>query len=176
MQGWLKALLGCAALMTLTACDNGPSAVANAPPAERAQEVAADGLAVERADPREAPVKQIDGKPMWSASRRYTAEENAERAFARNGAAFGAKDQDDFVRKAHAFVTDPPKGAETLTRRNGDVLIYDAKANVFAVRTAEGAPRTMFKPDDGPAYWAEQKDREARRTANAGARDEREAG
>lgn len=176
MQVWLKGMLGCAAAMAVTACDNGPSAVANAPPAESAGELAAQGLAVERSDPRDAPVEKIDGKPMWSASRRYTAEENAERAFARNGETFGAKDQDDFVKQAHAFVNDPPKSAETIKRRNGDVLIYDAKTNVFAVRTAEGAPRTMFKPDDGPAYWAEQKDREARRTANAGAGEEREAG
>ena len=27
----------------------------------------------------------------------------------------------------------------------------------------EGAPRTMFKPDEGQAYWDEQKAREAKR-------------
>ena len=45
-------------------------------------------------------------------------------------------------------------------RANGDTLIYDPKANVFAVRSKAGAPRTMFKPDDGMAYWQEQKARE----------------
>ena len=70
------------------------------------------------------------------------------------------------MKKAHAFVSDPPRGAETLSRPNGDLLIYDAKSNVFAVATAEGAPRTMFKPDDGRAYWDRQKEREGRRAAN----------
>ena len=164
-----------AALLALAACDNGPSAVAQGGQAQAGLERPTPARPVEQADAREAPVPRVDGKPMWSASRRYTAEENAQRAFDRNGEAFEAKNVDDFVRKAHAFVTEPPAGAQTLTRANGDVLIYDAKSNVFAVKTAEGAPRTMFKPDDGAAYWAEQKDREARRTARSG-REEREAG
>jgi pyocin large subunit-like protein len=46
----------------------------------------------------------------------------------------------------------PPKGALTLTRKNGDTLFYDPKANVFAVANKDGAPRTMFKPDEGMAY------------------------
>ena len=37
------------------------------------------------------------------------------------------------------------------------MLLYDAKTNVFAVATADGKPRTMFKPRTGAAYWAEQK-------------------
>lgn len=166
-----------AALLILAACDNGPSAVAQSGEARPASERSTETeRPVEQADAREAPVPRVDGKPMWSASRRYTAEENAQRAFDRNGEAFGAKDVDDFVRKAHAFVTDPPAGAQTLTRANGDVLIYDAASNVFAVKTGEGAPRTMFKPDDGAAYWAEQREREARRTARAGERDAQDAG
>jgi pyocin large subunit-like protein len=66
------------------------------------------------------------------------------------------------VQKAHAFVGHPPKGTLTLTRKNGDILYYDPKGNVFAVASKEGAPRTMFKPDDGMAYWDKQKDREER--------------
>ena len=58
-----------------------------------------------------------------------------------------------------AFVESPPRGTETLTRRNGDKLLYDPHGNVFAVVTRDGAPRTMFKPRDGQAYWAEQKQR-----------------
>ena len=45
----------------------------------------------------------------------------------------------------------------------GRILIYDPKGNVFAVASKAGAPRTMFKPDDGMDYWAEQKAREAKR-------------
>lgn len=111
----------------------------------------------------DGPVKLVDGKPMWSSSRRGSAEENAQRSFERNGEAFGAHDLDGFVKKAHAFIDHPPKGVETLKRRNGDLLMYDAKSNVFAVANKDGAPRAMFKPDQGAAYWEEQKAREAKR-------------
>ncbi|HWA61783.1 MAG TPA: hypothetical protein VG939_10430, partial [Caulobacteraceae bacterium] len=86
--------------------------------------------------------------------------------FGKNGADFAAANEDDYIVKAHAFVDNPPAGAETLNRRNGDRLIYDGRANVFAVVTKDGAPRTMFKPKDGPAYWAQQKAREASRQAS----------
>ena len=112
------------------------------------------------------PVRELDGKPIWSASRKGSAEENAQRAFDRNGEAFGAKNLDDFVRKAHAFVENPPAGTQRATRPNGDTLLYDPKGNVFAVVTKAGSPRTMFKPDDGPAYWEEQKASMARRQAS----------
>ena len=49
----------------------------------------------------------------------------------------------------------------TLTRSNGDRLIYDPKGNIFAVADKNGAPRTLFKPKDGQAYWDKQKEAEA---------------
>ncbi len=81
--------------------------------------------------------------------------------------------------KAHAFVDAPPKGVLTLTRANGDRLMYDPKGNVFAVADKDGAPRTLFKPRDGHAYWEQQKQavakgetfsasRSARRSADGG--------
>lgn len=175
-------LLLAAGGLALSACDNGPSAVASKPapensrgrdstPMEPTSEVAEAG----REDHREDPVAKIDGRPMWSASRRYSADENARRAFDRNGQAFGADTVDAFVQKAHAFVHSPPRGTLTLTRANGDVLLYDPKANVFAVKSRAGAPRTMFKPDDGMAYWEEQKAREARRQTTRRSRDDDDA-
>ena len=166
-----------AALLLLAGCER-PSAVADSrEPAAQPQAFASREAprnrsgdeAEQQVDHRTDPVPEVDGKPMWSASRRYSAEENAERAFARNGETFGARDVDDFVRKAHAFVQRPPRGVLTLERPNGDRLFYDPKANVFAVATKEGAPRTMFKPDDGMAYWEQQKAREAQRQARSGA-------
>ena len=155
------------AALVVAACDNGPSAVAQKPAGtETAANTAGDAAGAPRADHRNDPVKLVDGKPMWSASRRYSAEENAQRAFARNGATFGADTVGEFVEKAHDFVETPPKGTLTLVRANGDTLLYDPKANVFAVRSKAGAPRTMFKPDEGMAYWEEQKTREARRQAS----------
>jgi pyocin large subunit-like protein len=176
-------LSGATALMLLaglSACDSGASAVKAPKASERASndiapppEGGANGGG-RAADPRDAPVKLIAGKPYWAANRTRTAEENAQRSFERNGETFGAKTADDYVAKVHAFVSDPPKGSQTLKRSNGDLLIYDPKDNVFAVVSREGAPRTMFKPDEGAAYWDEQKTREDRRTSAARKREQAE--
>ncbi|MDB5480190.1 MAG: hypothetical protein JWO83_1243 [Caulobacteraceae bacterium] len=114
-------------------------------------------------DPRDLPVPQIDGKPMWAANRKHSAEENAEYQFGKNGADFGARSETDYVTKVHAFIEKPPRDLETLDRSNGDRLEYDVKGNTFLVLARNGAPRTMFKPKDGAAYWSQQKDREAKR-------------
>lgn len=175
------ALLLAAGALALAACDNGPSAVDQKQASENSgRETVAtaptfDAPETAREDHRNDPVAKVDGKPMWSASRRYSADENAQRAFARNGAAFGADNLDQFVEKAHAFVHSPPRGTLTLVRANGDTLLYDPKANVFAVKSRAGAPRTMFKPDDGMAYWEEQKAREARRQTTRRPRDDDDA-
>ena len=68
----------------------------------------------------------------------------------------------DYVRAAHDFIGHPPAGAETLQRPNGDRLIYDPAGNVFAVVASDGAPRTLFKPRTGAAYWTAQQARAAR--------------
>jgi pyocin large subunit-like protein len=172
--------LGISAAALLASCDNGPSAVrskasADATPAAssggsdyRSGYASRDdrGAAGPQVDHRKDEVKLVEGKPVWSASKRFSAEENAQRAFERNGEAFGAGSIDQFVKKAHAFVDHPPKGTLTLTRANGDTLFYDPKGNVFAVASKAGAPRTMFKPDDGMAYWEKQKDQESKRQAS----------
>lgn len=173
----LVAALGVSAL-ALSACDNGPSAVskkaagpdvATAGAPERSSGYGSDRRSsgygsddgAPRVDHRKDQVsKADDGKPMWAPSRRYSAEEGAQRQFERDGASFDAKTLDQYVKKAHAFIGHPPKGTLTLTRKNGDILYYDPKDNIFAVASKEGAPRTMFKPDDGEAYWEKQKDRE----------------
>lgn len=158
-------------VLGVAGCDSGASAVKAPTGGDRA--LAEAGVAPvrerleedRRIDPRDAPVRLIAGKPYWAANRTRSAEDNAQRSFERNGATFAAKSRDDYVSKVHAFISDPPKGAQTLKRSNGDLLIYDPKDNVFAVVSREGAPRTMFKPDEGGAYWDEQKSREARRTS-----------
>jgi pyocin large subunit-like protein len=157
MNKALAVALAVSAAALLSACDNGPSAVASkqaagtqmastetAPPSRARRETT-------QVDHRNDPAPLLDGKPMWAASRRYSAEESAQRAFDRNGEAFEARSLNQYVKKAHAFVEHPPAGTQTLTRTNGDTLFYDPKANVFAVADKAGAPRTMFKPDDGAA-------------------------
>ncbi|HEX7759217.1 MAG TPA: hypothetical protein VF459_06935 [Caulobacteraceae bacterium] len=154
----------------LTACGGHPSAVAGKDAAANANAPASSGAAAgssaQRAD--SAPVRQVNGKPMWAANKRHSAEDNAQYQFGKNGADFAAASEDDYVTKVHAFIDNPPPSAETINRKNGDRLIYDAKGNVFAVVTKEGAPRTMFKPKDGAAYWAQQKTREAERGRGGG--------
>jgi len=193
MVGYRTALnlaLGISAAALLASCDNGPSAVR-----AKDQSVSVSSSASETSggrsdyraryangggsdaapgvDHRKDEVKLVEGKPMWANSKRASAEDNAQRAFERNGEAFGAKSIDQFVRKAHAFVDHPPAGTQTLTRANGDTLFYDPKGNIFAVADKAGAPRTMFKPDDGAAYWDTQKSRESQRSRQASRRSRR---
>jgi hypothetical protein len=97
-----------------------------------------------------------DGRPIWAANRRRTADENIQRMYQRNGADFGASSSEDYVARAHAFLNSPPAGVQTATRANGDKLYYDARSNTFVVATRNGAPRIMMKPRDGAAYWKEQ--------------------
>lgn len=169
---WLIA----ASLLALAACDGGPSAVANRDPAAAPAGDRSGGQADSRYDDEagsrrskaEAPVKLAeDGRPVWAASRKGTAEQQAQKAFDRNGAAFGTDTVEAYVAKVHAFTAAPPKGAQTLVRRNGDKLIYDPRGNIFAVVTKDGAPRTMFKPDDGAAYWEKVKASEAKSRTRA---------
>lgn len=161
------------AALALSACERGGAAqqAARDEPAEVVSPDTADvnearqtsaptpSARADRDDPREGPQPQHDtGGAVWAANSRYTAEEAAQRQFERNGETFGADTVEEYVDQAHAFIDKPPAGVERATRsRNGDQLLYDAKSNTFAVATRDGAPRTMFKPDDGAEYWASQK-------------------
>ncbi|MBE7219871.1 MAG: hypothetical protein INR64_15480 [Caulobacteraceae bacterium] len=108
-----------------------------------------------------APVPDFHGEPMWSDNRRYSAQENATYHCGKNGPDIDAKGLDDCLTKVHAFIDHPPSDVETLSRPNGDKLMYDPKANLFVVARKDGAPRTFFKPSTGAAYWTEQKQRVA---------------
>jgi pyocin large subunit-like protein len=163
------AVIAAAGLMSLGACSREADRAARADAGSTASEtdVAAarsdDSAArssdtVTRTRVSDADVKKSDdGKPEWASNRTRSGEENAQKEFERDGQDFGATSVADYVRKAHAFVDSPPKDVQTVSRRNGDVLYYDAKANVFAVADREGAPRAMFKPRDGMSYWLKQK-------------------
>ena len=170
-------LIGAAATaLALAGCDAGPPAVSKAPQAgaqaaqggapggtQAAAQAGASGTQVASADPRDAPVPlATDGKPMWAANRKHSAEENADYQFNKNGKDFGATTEAQYVAKVHAFVDAPPAGVKRIARSNGDALLYDAKSNTFAVVTKAGAPRTMFKPRDGSAYWDQQVTRNAK--------------
>lgn len=149
-----------AALVMTGGCGNGGSAVETRDRDAEVQAAAAISgapSATEAASDASASAPEAErGRPVWSEARNRTAEEGAQRSFERNGADFGAATVDAYVQQAHAFITNPPAGTETAQRRNGDTLYYHAPSNTFAVATRDGAPRTLFKPREGAAYWAEQ--------------------
>jgi hypothetical protein len=170
-------------LLTLAACDGAPSATAarahagdgdrrladstpdgtnERAPARYSNAVYTTGTPSAARDSardsgRDDDTPLFHGKPLWAANKNHSAQENADYHFKRDGDAVAAVSEDDFLTKVHAFVDHPPEGTETLSRSNGDKLMYDAKANLFAVVDKNGAPRTLFKPRDGAAYWAQQK-------------------
>jgi len=157
--------------LALVGCDAGPSATSKAPAnppasisaAGKTDQSGQSGQGSQNAsvDPRDAPAPLAeDGKPIWAANKKHTAEENADYQFGKNGKDFGAATEADYVAKVHAFVDAPPNGIQKVARANGDALLYDAKSNTFAVVSKTGAPRTMFKPRDGAAYWTQQVARE----------------
>lgn len=143
------------AALTLAGCERSSAVETRDRAAEPAQVVALAAVPAEVASTEAA----AEAKPAVTANRRETVDAKIERLFRRNGAAFGARTAEDYLARIEAFTTRPPRDAETVKRPNGDTLIYQASTNTFAVVARDGTPRTMFKPDDGPAYWAEQKER-----------------
>lgn len=143
----------------LAACGNGGSAVETR---DRAAEGAEAVLTAAGGAPAQAagmsPGAEVV-KPVLTANRRETVDAKIARLFERNGADFGARTPQDYLAKVQAFTDRPPAGTDRVERPNGDVLLYQASTNTFAVVSRDGVPKTMFKPSEGAAYWAEQKDR-----------------
>lgn len=141
-----------AGLMMISACDSGASAVETRDRAAVAQPLAMTATS-EATPAAETP------KPVVTANRRETVDAKIQRLYERNGAAFGARSAEDYLTKVTAFTVTPPRDVDTAKRPNGDTLLYQASTNTFAVVSRDGVARTMFKPDDGPTYWAQQKER-----------------
>ena len=141
-----------AALLGLTGCGNGGSAVETR---DRAAEGAEATLTAATGSPAEAAPEKI--RPALTANRRETVDAKITRLFERNGADFGSPTAQDYLTKVRAFTSRPPAGTDRTERPNGDVLLYQASTNTFAVVSRDGVPKTMFKPREGAAYWAEQK-------------------
>ncbi|HEV2082305.1 MAG TPA: S-type pyocin family protein [Brevundimonas sp.] len=151
MRGFL--VTACAAL-ALSACDDGASAVETR---DRAADATGGVLTAASAEavPAET-VAKVEAAPI-TANRRETVDAKVQRLYERNGADFGAASAEDYLAKVTAFTRNPPAGVERAERPNGDVLLYQASTNTFAVVDRNGSARTMFKPREGAAYWAEQK-------------------
>ena len=105
--------------------------------------------------PRSAFVSEANA-PLWSSTPGMSAVENAEHHWRKHGSEFPElHSAAEYEAAAHKFVSDPPPG--TLVKHHGgDTLFYDPQSNTFAVRAETGAPRTMFKPDNGMRYWERQ--------------------
>ena len=151
MRVWISTGVVFTAALALAACGNGDSAVETR---DRTAEAAPVALVASAAAPAESGDAE---KAVITANRRETVDEKIQRLYERNGADFDARSAGDFLDKVTAFTTRPPSDVERASRPNGDTLLYQASTNTFAVVARDGTARTMFKPDDGPAYWAEQK-------------------
>ena len=143
------------ALALLAGCGNGGSAVETR---NRAPEGAEAVLASTTGTPAAAAEAGVQkAKPVLTANRRETVDAKIARLFERNGADFGATSAEDYLARVRAFTARPPAGTERVERPNGDVLLYQASTNTFAVVSRDGVAKTMFKPREGAAYWDEQK-------------------
>ncbi|OCZ70561.1 hypothetical protein A7P25_05545 [Achromobacter xylosoxidans] len=84
----------------------------------------------------------------WSTTKNLTAPENALAHWNKHSSEFPEySNASQYVGGAQSFVSKPPANVLTKTRTNGDTLFYDQATNTFAVKAADGAPRTMFRPD-----------------------------
>lgn len=150
-SAWLAAVL-----LGLAGCGNGGSAVETRERAEQGADAALTAGTAKSAGSSDTAPQEV--RPALTANRRETVDAKITRLFERNGADFGAATAQDYLTKVQAFTSRPPAGTERAERPNGDVLLYQASTNTFAVVSRDGVPKTMFKPRDGAAYWAGQKD------------------
>jgi pyocin large subunit-like protein len=149
-----SALAMTAAALVLAGCGNGESAVETRDrSAEAPQAILTSAPLAEDG----ATTPAAEAKPALTANRRETVDAKTARLFERNGADFDAATPDAYLAKVEQFTRNPPAGTERVERPNGDVLLYQASTNTFAVVSRDGVPKTMFKPRDGVSYWAEQK-------------------
>ena len=156
MRAWTVGGAAMTVALMLTACGNGDSAVETRDRTSGGEAMAltSTDLPTSGETTPETPPAQ---KTALTANRRETVDAKIQRLYESNGEDFGARSPEEFLDKVTAFTSRPPSGVETASRPNGDTLLYQASTNTFAVVARDGTPRTMFKPDDGATYWAQQK-------------------
>ncbi|KFF61320.1 hypothetical protein IW01_20395 [Pectobacterium brasiliense] len=95
--------------------------------------------------------------PIWTRRKKITEVRNAYKHWEKHGHEFPElKNAKQYVDAAHDFMNNPPDGTLTKTRDNGDELFYHPETNIFASKSKDNAPRTMFKPTDKMDYWNDQ--------------------
>lgn len=152
----MVAAVAVSAMLAVAACGNGDSAVETRDRSAEAPQAVLTSAEIKSDSAENATTAP---KPPLTANRRETVDAKTARLFERNGADFDAATPQAYLAKVEQFTRNPPSGTERVERPNGDVLLYQASTNTFAVVSRDGVPKTMFKPGDGASYWAEQKSR-----------------
>jgi hypothetical protein len=99
-------------------------------------------------------IEKIKFPNLWSEGKYKDSIKNAMEHFKKHGNDFpNIKNPVEYVEHAHSFMIHPPAGTLTKVRPNGDSLFYHIESNTFAIRSAEGAPRTIYKPTEEIKYW-----------------------
>ncbi len=94
---------------------------------------------------------------LWTSTSKLSGVKNAFTHWMKHGKEFpNLQNAKQYVEAAHEFVTNPPTGTLSKVRPNGDTIFYNPGTNTFAVKAADGTPRTMFKPDLGLTYFHSQ--------------------
>lgn len=96
-------------------------------------------------------------KPIWTSTKNKSSVQNAYDHWSKHRDEFPEyQNAKQYVDGAHDFLNNSPLGTLSKDRNNGDTLLYDPNTNTFGSKNADGTPRTMFRPNDGPHYWNRQ--------------------
>ena len=94
---------------------------------------------------------------IWTSRKNLTRVQNAFGHWKRHKKDFpNLQNAKQYVDATHDFVKNPPLGTLTKVRPNGETVLYNPGTNTFAVKTADGTPKTMFKPVNGINYFSAQ--------------------
>jgi hypothetical protein len=70
---------------------------------------------------------------------------------------YGAIGIDAYLARARSLLsTDVGNGIRGFTRANGDTVRFNVRTGEFAAGAPDGTIRTLFRPDDGLAYYLKQ--------------------
>lgn len=98
--------------------------------------------------------KGINAKQIWTSTKRKTPVHNAFGHWKDHGHEFPElMNSKQYVEQTHSLFAGSKNQLLTKIRPNGEVLLYDVQTNTFGAFTADGVPKTMFKPTEGIVYW-----------------------
>jgi hypothetical protein len=121
---------------------------------EHAYQVSGLGLVVHNTYPTSA------GPGIWNPTKFKTAIQSAYDHYVKHVRIRGEfpeiKNVKQYVEAAHAFLKNPIAGSLSKVRTNGEKIFYNPATNTFYSYTANGVPKTMFRPIDKLQYWLKQ--------------------